>query len=147
MRKSGAMKLAAVPAMGVAAAVLTAAPASAADVSAQDAAQAAVDQYGGCTINVEGDDYGPDDIPAWEVEIRDADVNTENGGRIEVKVDKATGDVVEDEIEYEDSAGDEQCDPSLPAADGAGGGSGPIADFIDTIDVFGSLDVVKDWIG
>lgn len=142
MRRSAAMKMAAVPAMGLAAAVLTAAPASAADVSAQDAAQAAVDEYGGCTINVEPEGDG------WEVEINHSDKeNTDNHGRIEVTVD-SEGNVTE----FEKDSDNESCDPELPSSDRYEGddytdGAGdPIADFIDTIDVFGSLDVVKDFI-
>lgn len=137
------MKFATVPAMGLAAAVLTAAPASADTIgNSAEAAQAAVDEYGGCTINVESESDG------WEVEINHSDKeNTDNHGRIEVTVD-SEGNVTE----FEKDSDNESCDPELPSSDRYEGddytdGAGdPIADFIDTIDVFGSLDVVKDFI-
>lgn len=137
MRKNAAMKMAAVPAMGLAAAVLTAAPASADTINdSTEAAQAAVDEYGGCTISVESEHDG------WEVEINHSDRNTDNHGRIEVTV-SSSGEFFDVENDHDN----ESCDPSLPAAEGYEGGSNPVDDFIDTIDVFGSLDFVKGLIG
>ncbi len=101
---------------------LAAGPASA-DSTKQEAAQAAVNQYGGCVINVESDDY--DGEPAWEVEMRKTNTNDAANGRIEVKVNKASGEVVAKEDADSD---DGQCDDSYPSAidgngDGGDGGS------------------------
>lgn len=112
------LKIAAVPALLLVASFAFIGPATGAGddddgVSKQDAAQAVVDEYGGCIINVEDDDY--DGEPAWEVEARDTNTNEDAGGRIEVKVDKANGEIVD--TEEEDSDDDEECDDSYPSAD------------------------------
>lgn len=63
------LTIVAVPAALLLASFMLVAPASGADgVSKQVAAQTVVDEYGGCIINVEDDDY--DGEPAWEVEAR-----------------------------------------------------------------------------
>src|SRR5699024_4069481 len=91
-----------------------AAPAAADEAATQtEAAQSAVNKYGGCTINVEDDDYNGE--PAWEVEIRESNQNTENAGRIEVKVDKSSGNVITESLATADSDDGEQCDDSLPS--------------------------------
>lgn len=53
-----------------------------------DASAIATAKYGGAVTSVEDDSYKRE--PAWEVEIEDS---TE--GRIEVKVSKATGEILE----------------------------------------------------
>lgn len=57
-------------------------------ISKSEAEQIAIDKYGGTVKEIEGDDYKG--IPAWEVEINDS-----KKGRIEVKVDKKTGDILD----------------------------------------------------
>lgn len=52
----------------------------------------ATDKYGGTVSSIEDDSYKGE--PAWEVEINDS-----NEGRIEVKVSKATGDILD--VEHE----------------------------------------------
>lgn len=57
------------------------------EVDKQQAGKIATDKYGGTIKNVEDDDHHG--APAWEVEIRDS-----KEGRIEVKVDKKTGEIL-----------------------------------------------------
>lgn len=57
-------------------------------VSYCQAGKIAIAEFGGAVHSVESDHYH--DTPAWEVEIKDS-----RRGRIEVKVDKATGDILE----------------------------------------------------
>lgn len=57
-------------------------------ISLDDAAGIVTDQYGGEVIGVEDDDYRG--TAAWEVEVRDS-----SEGRIEVKVDKSTGEILD----------------------------------------------------
>lgn len=56
-------------------------------VTKDEAGTIATDKYGGKVKEVESDDYNGK--AAWEVEIRDSDE-----GRIEVKVAKSTGDIM-----------------------------------------------------
>ncbi|WP_312181876.1 PepSY domain-containing protein [Arthrobacter sp.] len=65
----------------------TSAPATG-SISLGDAGSIVTDQYGGEVIGVEDDDFRG--TPAWEVEVKDS-----NEGRIEVKVDKATGEILD----------------------------------------------------
>ncbi len=110
--KIPAMRYAALPAaLGLAVSLGMASPA-AADSTMEQAAQAAVDQFGGCTINVEEDDY--DGKPAFEVELKKTNVDNAANGRIEVKVDKASGKVVNKEDA--DSDDGEECDPKYASA-------------------------------
>lgn len=62
-------------------------------VTKDEAGRIATDKYGGTVINVESDHYRGK--AAWEVEIRNS-----RQGRIEVKVAKATGEVLH--MEHED---------------------------------------------
>lgn len=57
-------------------------------VGMEEAGRIATDKYGGTVSSIEDDSYKGE--PAWEVEINDS---TE--GRIEVKVSKATGDILD----------------------------------------------------
>ena len=57
-------------------------------ISLGDAGTIVTDKYGGELIGVEEDDFHG--TPAWEVEVRDS-----SQGRIEVKVDKATGEILD----------------------------------------------------
>lgn len=59
-------------------------------VSKEEAEKIAIDKFGGTVKETESDDYNGS--PAWEVEIRDS-----NDGRIEVKVDKKTGKILNEE--------------------------------------------------
>lgn len=59
-------------------------------ISAEEAGKIVTDKYGGTIKEVENDDYRGK--PAWEVEVRDS-----KEGRIEVKVDKQTGAILEKE--------------------------------------------------
>lgn len=56
-------------------------------VGMEQAGMIATDKYGGTVSSIEDDSYKGE--PAWEVEINDS-----NEGRIEVKVSKATGDIL-----------------------------------------------------
>ena len=85
----------------------------------RSAAQAAVDEYGGCTINVESDDYNG--TPAWEVELKNTNVKNGANGRIEVKVAKGTYEILAHEDEDSD---DGECDDSYPSADSDDNGDG-----------------------
>lgn len=58
------------------------------EISRAQAEQIATDKYGGTVKETESDDYHGK--PAWEVEIRDS-----REGRIEVKVDKITGEILD----------------------------------------------------
>src|SRR5699024_2714208 len=115
LMKRSSLKYAVLPAaVGLVSSFAMAAPAAADEAATQtEAAQSAVNKYGGCTINVEDDDYNGE--PAWEVEIRESNQNTENAGRIEVKVDKSSGNVITESLETADSDDGEQCDDSLPS--------------------------------
>lgn len=57
-------------------------------ISLDEAGKVVTDQYGGEVIGVEDDDYRG--TPAWEVEVKNS---TE--GRIEVKVDKVSGEILD----------------------------------------------------
>ena len=57
-------------------------------VGMEEAGRIATEQYGGTASSIEDDSYKGE--PAWEVEIKDS-----NEGRIEVKVSKATGDILD----------------------------------------------------
>lgn len=57
-------------------------------VGMEEAARIATEKYGGTASSIEDDSYKGE--PAWEVEIKDS-----NEGRIEVKVSKATGDILD----------------------------------------------------
>lgn len=56
-------------------------------ISKAKAEKIAVDAYGGTVKETESDDYHGS--PAWEVELRDSKY-----GRIEVKIDKKTGEIL-----------------------------------------------------
>lgn len=58
------------------------------DISKSEAEKIATDKYGGTVKETEGDDYKGS--PVWEVEINDS-----SQGRIEVKVDKKTGEILD----------------------------------------------------
>ena len=62
-------------------------------VTADEAGKIATDAYGGTVKNVESDTYSG--APVWEVEVKDSDQ-----GRIEVKVAKDTGEILN--VEHED---------------------------------------------
>ena len=96
-------------------------PAASADENSdkQAAAQAAVDKFGGCTINVESDDYKGK--PAWEVELKNTNVKNGANGRIEVKVAKSTYEILAKEDEDSD---DGECNDAYPSADDNGDGDG-----------------------
>lgn len=66
----------------------TALAAASNSVSYCQAGQIATEQFGGSVHGVESDHYHG--TPAWEVEIKNS-----RRGRIEVKVDKATGEILE----------------------------------------------------
>ncbi|UPO78065.1 PepSY domain-containing protein [Arthrobacter sp. Helios] len=57
-------------------------------ISLDEAGRVVTDQYGGEVIGVEDDDYRG--TPAWEVEVKNS-----NEGRIEVKVDKTSGEILD----------------------------------------------------
>lgn len=57
-------------------------------ISKDEAEQVALDEFGGEIKETESDDYNGQ--PAWEVEIR----NSDEHGRIEVKVDKSSGKIL-----------------------------------------------------
>lgn len=61
---------------------------SSSTISKAQAEQIATDAYGGTVKETENDDYKG--TPAWEVEINDS-----KKGRIEIKVDKQTGDILD----------------------------------------------------
>lgn len=56
-------------------------------VGMEEASRIATEKYGGTVSSIEDDSYKGE--PAWEVEIKDS-----SEGRIEVKVSKATGDIL-----------------------------------------------------
>lgn len=56
-------------------------------VSLERAGKVATDKYGGTILSIEDDSFNGE--PAWEVEISDS-----SEGRIEVKVSKATGEII-----------------------------------------------------
>lgn len=58
----------------------------------QQAGRIATDKYGGTVKEIESDNYRG--TPAWEVEITNS-----SQGRIEVKVDKATGAILHMELD------------------------------------------------
>lgn len=57
-------------------------------ISLDEAGRVVTDLYGGEVIGVEDDDYRG--TPAWEVEVKNS-----NEGRIEVKVDKTSGEILD----------------------------------------------------
>lgn len=57
-------------------------------LSMEQGGSIATDEYGGTITSIEGDDYKGE--PAWEVELEGS-----SEGRIEVKVSKATGQILE----------------------------------------------------
>lgn len=57
-------------------------------ISLDEAGKIVTDEYGGEVIGVEDDDFRG--TPAWEVEVKDSDE-----GRIEVKVDKESGEILD----------------------------------------------------
>lgn len=62
-------------------------PTAPSGVGKDEAGRIATDRYGGTVKNVESDTW--QGTPAWEVEVRDS-----SQGRIEVKVDKRTGEIL-----------------------------------------------------
>lgn len=56
-------------------------------ITQSEAESIVIDKYGGTVKETESDSY--EGTPAWEVEVRDS-----TKGRIEVKVDKQSGDIL-----------------------------------------------------
>lgn len=69
------------------------APATDGTVTMEQAGQIATDAYGGTIKSIEDDNYQGE--PAWEVELRDS-----SEGRVEIKVSKATGEILH--LDHED---------------------------------------------